>query len=234
MLSFSSKLKGGSGYCYNSLWNVKSDSNYVHLKRNFSNSGGFVKVARESLNPKKLEDFARRRGSNAHKLGEDAKDPKNLKSQHPSHRGAYIPEDLYQERYTRPERSWHETLDFHDTQGIPDEDMDMGGLPKARLPVMPEPREQIIKHKPDGSWYATAFGSRKRATCRVMLRPGTGNVKINGRTLMDYFRIILAREHALEPFLITEKLGQYDVVAKIEGGGWMGMEDSSQFYLCSI
>jgi small subunit ribosomal protein S9 len=65
-------------------------------------------------------------------------------------------------------------------------------------------------------------GRRKEAIVRVRLVPGTGNFKLNGRTLEDYFPNKVHQQLIKEPFVTLDKDGQYDVIATLTGGGITG------------
>ena len=65
-------------------------------------------------------------------------------------------------------------------------------------------------------------GRRKQAIVRVRLLPGTGQFKLNGRTLEDYFPNKVHQQLIREPFVILEKAEQYDVVGILHGGGVSG------------
>ncbi len=65
-------------------------------------------------------------------------------------------------------------------------------------------------------------GRRKEAIVRVRLIPGTGNYKLNGRTIEDYFPNKVHQQAINEPFVTLEKTGQYDVIARLSGGGISG------------
>jgi small subunit ribosomal protein S9 len=67
-----------------------------------------------------------------------------------------------------------------------------------------------------------ATGRRKRAVARVRLRPGSGNVTINGKDVAVYFPTEAQRSLALAPLHVAEALEHYDVDAGIEGGGVTG------------
>ena len=66
------------------------------------------------------------------------------------------------------------------------------------------------------------IGRRKEAVCRVYLKPGSGKWDINGRTLGDYFPRPALVTAIQQPFTATDKLGQYDVKANVNGGGQTG------------
>ncbi len=65
-------------------------------------------------------------------------------------------------------------------------------------------------------------GRRKEAIVRVRLLPGTGQFKLNGRTIEEYFPNKVHQQLIREPFVILEKAEQYDVVALLGGGGVSG------------
>jgi len=65
-------------------------------------------------------------------------------------------------------------------------------------------------------------GRRKEAIVRVRLVPGTGNFKLNGRTMEDYFPNKVHQQLIREPFVTLDKDGQYDVIATLSGGGITG------------
>jgi small subunit ribosomal protein S9 len=69
---------------------------------------------------------------------------------------------------------------------------------------------------------APTVGRRKEAIVRVRLVPGTGQFKLNGRTLENYFPNKVHQQLIREPFVTLEKDGQYDVVASLTGGGITG------------
>ena len=85
----------------------------------------------------------------------------------------------------------------------------------------PEPmplREQILDKQ--GRAYAT--GRRKDAVARVWIKPGTGKITINGRDQEVYFARPTLRLVLNQVFGVTERVGQYDVVCTVKGGGLSG------------
>ncbi len=65
-------------------------------------------------------------------------------------------------------------------------------------------------------------GRRKEAIVRVRLVPGTGQFKLNGRTIEEYFPNKVHQQLIREPFVTLEKVDQYDVLASLRGGGITG------------
>ena len=66
------------------------------------------------------------------------------------------------------------------------------------------------------------YGYRKAAYSEVSLTEGTGVVKINQRSLLDYFPRLQDRLQILYPLQVQSMLGQYDVTATVKGGGMTG------------
>ena len=69
-------------------------------------------------------------------------------------------------------------------------------------------------------------GRRKTAIARVRMLPGSGTITVNERTLEDYFPRPTSRMRILEPFEVTETVGQYDVLVSVEGGGISAQADA--------
>ncbi len=74
----------------------------------------------------------------------------------------------------------------------------------------------------DAQGRAYATGRRKDAVARVWLKPGTGKIVVNGRDQEVYFARPSLRLVINQPFGITERIGQYDVIATVKGGGLSG------------
>ena len=79
-------------------------------------------------------------------------------------------------------------------------------------------REQQLDKQ--GRAYAT--GRRKDAVARVWLKPGTGKIVVNGRDQEVYFARPTLRLIINQVFDVTDRRGQYDVVATVKGGGLSG------------
>lgn len=65
-------------------------------------------------------------------------------------------------------------------------------------------------------------GRRKNSVARVRLVPGNGNITINGRSAEQYIPFANLREVMVQPFNVTETLGNYDVLVNVDGGGFSG------------
>ena len=69
-------------------------------------------------------------------------------------------------------------------------------------------------------YYGT--GRRKKAIARMRLVPGNGNIKINGRSIDDYFGLETLKVIVRQPLALTETLNKFDVIGKVVGGGFTG------------
>jgi small subunit ribosomal protein S9 len=65
-------------------------------------------------------------------------------------------------------------------------------------------------------------GRRKTSVARVILRNGTGKITVNGRDVELAFPQAVSREDMIKPFIATDTLGKYDVLANVNGGGTTG------------
>lgn len=65
-------------------------------------------------------------------------------------------------------------------------------------------------------------GRRKCAVARVFLRPGKGQIIVNGRPLEDYFPSPTARAVVRQPLLAAEVADKFDVLVNATGGGLSG------------
>lgn len=61
---------------------------------------------------------------------------------------------------------------------------------------------------------------------RVMLHPGSGAYRINGRPLPDYFKTINSQLKVQEPLKTVSLDDKYDVVVTVHGGGINGQADA--------
>ena len=68
--------------------------------------------------------------------------------------------------------------------------------------------------------YAT--GRRKESTARVWVKPGNGEVVVNGRTLDEYFGRETSKMIINQPLQILEQLGKIDMKINVRGGGLSG------------
>ncbi len=88
--------------------------------------------------------------------------------------------------------------------------------------IAQNPAAPLREQELDAQGRAYATGRRKDATARVWLKPGTGKVTVNGKDQEVYFARPTLRLIINQPFAITEREGQYDIVATVRGGGLSG------------
>src|ERR1700744_3997668 len=74
----------------------------------------------------------------------------------------------------------------------------------------------------DHSGRAYATGKRKNAVARVWIKPGKGSITVNGRDQEVYFARPVLRMMIAQPLQVTDRLGQFDVIATVEGSGLSG------------
>ncbi len=96
----------------------------------------------------------------------------------------------------------------------------MAVVKKADLDESNKPATHEQKIDAFGRAYAT--GKRKNAIARVWIKPGKGEVSINGRDIADYFGRPVLRMILNQPFDEVSRVGQYDVVCTVTGGGLSG------------
>ncbi|MBW1697216.1 MAG: 30S ribosomal protein S9 [Deltaproteobacteria bacterium] len=69
-------------------------------------------------------------------------------------------------------------------------------------------------------YYAT--GRRKTSIAKTWLKPGSGEIIVNDRPLQSYFKIRTTQAIVIQPLVLTNTLGSYDVKARVSGGGLSG------------
>ena len=89
-------------------------------------------------------------------------------------------------------------------------------------PVNIQPEAPLREQQLDKYGRAYATGRRKDAVARVWLKPGSGKIEINGRDQAIYFARPTLRLVINQPFGITDRSGQYDIIATVKGGGLSG------------
>jgi Ribosomal protein S9 len=105
------------------------------------------------------------------------------------------------------------------TQGNADAPAAAADAAQAPVKVSNAPLRQQELDK-QGRAYAT--GRRKDAVARVWVKPGTGKITVNGRDQETYFARPTLRLVINQPFTVTDRTGQYDVVCTVKGGGLSG------------
>ena len=92
-----------------------------------------------------------------------------------------------------------------------------------KAPMAPVQTPAAIREKEvDAQGRAYATGRRKNAVARVWVKPGTGKITVNGRDQEVYFARPTLRLVINQPFDVTDRQGQYDVICTVKGGGLSG------------
>ena len=88
-------------------------------------------------------------------------------------------------------------------------------VPGADAPPKQEPKRDAL-----GRSYAT--GRRKNAVARVWVKPGKGEIMVNGKRVGQYFARPVLRMLITQPFLVADRYNQFDVFCTVNGGGLSG------------
>jgi len=82
--------------------------------------------------------------------------------------------------------------------------------------------ETATVRRRSASGNGNATGRRKEAIARIRIVPGTGQWKINGRPLAGYFPNKVHQQLVKSPLALFDGVEQFDIVARITGGGVSG------------
>ncbi len=107
--------------------------------------------------------------------------------------------------------------DLKDIAGAVAEKQETASVASAAAPAPAKKEPKLDKW---GRAYAT--GRRKDAVARVWLKPGSGKVTVNGKDQGNYFSRNTHRLILNQPFLIVDRVAQFDVVCTVKGGGLSG------------
>ena len=80
-------------------------------------------------------------------------------------------------------------------------------------------------------YYGT--GRRKTSTARVHIRPGSGAITVNRRTLDNYFGNEVLKIIIKQPLSLTETVDKFDIVVTVDGGGPSGQACRSTTSSCA-
>ncbi len=82
--------------------------------------------------------------------------------------------------------------------------------------------DAAVEPQVDAQGRSYATGKRKDAVARVWIKPGAGRVTVNGRDQDTYFARPVLRMIINQPFEVTERKDQFDVICTVKGGGLSG------------
>ncbi|HTW28850.1 MAG TPA: 30S ribosomal protein S9 [Acetobacteraceae bacterium] len=97
---------------------------------------------------------------------------------------------------------------------------DLKDLAIVQTPAAAETPKREPKRDGQGRSYAT--GRRKDAVARVWIKPGRGEISINGKRVGQYFARPVLRMLITQPFLVADRYNQFDVYCTVTGGGLSG------------
>ena len=80
----------------------------------------------------------------------------------------------------------------------------------------------VHERKVDAQGRSYATGKRKNAIARVWIKPGSGRITVNERTIEVYFARPVLRMVINQPFQVASRVNQFDVVVTVVGGGLSG------------
>ena len=86
--------------------------------------------------------------------------------------------------------------------------------------LVTEIKKNPVKLNPSDNKYAT--GKRKKAIARVWLTKGSGNIFINKKKMIDYFKTQKLRAVVSSPLSLVEKKNDFDIKCTVKGGGLSG------------
>ncbi len=89
-------------------------------------------------------------------------------------------------------------------------------------PAAPQVAVSPAEPKIDAQGRAYATGRRKDAVARVWIKPGSGKVTVNDKDQEQYFARPVLRMILEQPFDVTERKDQFDVICTVKGGGLSG------------
>lgn len=101
--------------------------------------------------------------------------------------------------------------------------------PAESEPAQPDaPTLEPVRRKPAARESVQTVGRRKEAVARVLLRPGKGEIRVNGRHFEEYFPVLRHRSAVEQPFKATDTEGLYDARIRAGGGGLTGQAEAAQ------
>ncbi len=71
-----------------------------------------------------------------------------------------------------------------------------------------------------------ALGRRKTAVARIYVKDGDGKITVNDRDYTNYFPTQILQFQVVEPFVVTNTMGKYDVKVNLDGGGMTGQAEA--------
>ncbi|MBI1237058.1 30S ribosomal protein S9 [Hyphobacterium indicum] len=95
-------------------------------------------------------------------------------------------------------------------------------LKESDAPVVANETAELPEPKIDELGRSYATGKRKDAVARVWIKRGSGKITVNGRAQEVYFARPVLRMMLQQPFDVTERKDEFDVICTVKGGGLSG------------
>ena len=112
------------------------------------------------------------------------------------------------------------TQELDEGAGAPVEDDDEASVSEYTTETEPEAARRPARPVVTGK--AIGTGRRKEAIARVRIAPGTGQWLVNDRPLEKFFPNKVHQQLISEPLVTLGAEGQFDIVARVSGGGVAG------------
>lgn len=98
----------------------------------------------------------------------------------------------------------------------------LADLARAPIATTADAAAPVREPKRDEFGRSYATGRRKDAVARVWIKPGKGEITINGKKAATYFARPVLRMLITQPFLVADRYNQFDVICTVTGGGLSG------------
>ncbi|MCB8876723.1 30S ribosomal protein S9 [Acidisoma silvae] len=98
----------------------------------------------------------------------------------------------------------------------------LADLAAAPIATSAEALVTRVEPKRDEFGRSYATGRRKESVARVWIKPGKGEISINGKKAATYFARPVLRMLITQPFLVADRYNQFDVICTVNGGGLSG------------
>jgi small subunit ribosomal protein S9 len=114
----------------------------------------------------------------------------------------------------------------NDTENIRVREMEVKIVSNAQVKLLKKTADENVSNSLKERFYAT--GKRKNAVARVWIKKGTGTIMVNGLKCSKYFKRPLLNTMVFMPFMVTQTMGQFDVLCTVEGGGLSGQAGAAR------
>jgi len=105
---------------------------------------------------------------------------------------------------------------------MPETNNAFAGLKTLPVAVAAEAATPKREPKRDAQGRSYSTGRRKNAIARVWIKPGKGEITVNGKKAPHYFARPVLRMLITQPFLVADRYNQFDVFCTVNGGGLSG------------